>query len=267
MYAYPQHAETTRTRFPLLARRCGWLALLLVVLAVPARAEPLTFLARAGYAPYSFDNNGQPRGIDCEVFLELARRMDMDVNIRFLPQAKIPEVLQRGDVHGVVALHKLPEMTSTLVYALRQPLRVSEYDIFYHGGAPLKYLGVASLNGKRLALPQGVPLPESLEQTAPGAEILPVTAEPDGVRLLLQRKVDAFVGQTRATFDLLGEMGMTSTVRAVGTTFSTAPVYMAVASNSSVERPEDLARLLELMLGDMLVDGTYRKIQSRYIVN
>jgi len=231
-------------------------------------AEPLLFLAEAGYAPYSFANGEQPRGIDCEIVQELARRLDLDVNFKFLPRARMLDELRQGRAQGVVALGYIPELSPLLAYARKQPLRVNQYDLFSHGADRLNYQSPLSLTGKTIALPQGVPLPEELQRSASEEQfkVLRAPAEADCIRLLLMRQVDAFVGQAEATFNLLGKMGMTSTIIAAGTTIARDTSYLAVARNAGVNKPEALARLMELVLAEMLADGAYREIQRRYLV-
>jgi polar amino acid transport system substrate-binding protein len=247
------------------------LALLLALAlpsARPAQAEPLRFLAEAGYAPYSFAFGDEARGIDCELFQELARRLSLDAVIELAPRDRMIDMLRNGEADGAVALGYQSELVPTLLFARRQAMRSNSYDLFSHVARRVAYDGPASLAGKRIALPMGVdPGRDFAVAEAQGVfQTLRAPGESGCVRLLLMNQVDAFVGQTEASYDMLTKMGMTSTILAAKQNVGRDSSYVAVARDIRGHKPEDLVRLMELVLGDMLADGTYRKIKARYLL-
>ncbi|MGE4290824.1 MAG: substrate-binding periplasmic protein [Desulfovibrio sp.] len=233
-----------------------------------AQADPLRFLAEAGYAPYSFAYGDQARGIDCELFQELARRLDLEVVIELFPRSRMLSMIKNGEADGVVAMNYLPELADRFVFARRQAIRSNSYDLFSRSGQRVEYQGPESLAKLRIALPEGVhPSPKFDEAEKQGVfQSVRVPGESDCVRLLLMDQTDAFVGQTEATYNLLTKMGMTSTILAARNSVGRDSSYVAVSSGLLGQKPENLVRLMELVLGDMLADGTYRKIVARYLL-
>ncbi|MEF2145940.1 MAG: transporter substrate-binding domain-containing protein [Desulfovibrionaceae bacterium] len=241
--------------------------MLLAALALPAQAESLLFVTEAGYAPYSFDGDGAVRGLDVELFRELAKRLELDVRVETRPRAEMLRMLERGECHGAFALGFTLQREGFAVFARKQPLHVNSYDLFSSTGRRLAYAGPESLADRRVALPEGVVLEPELAEAALRGVVSFRTCldEAEAVRLLLQGEVEAFVGQTRATYDLLTKMGMTSTVVASGRKLGHDGGYVALSRRAGWENPEAMARLMELLLSDMVVDGTYRKVEARYI--
>lgn len=239
-----------------------------VATARNADAVTLHFLAEAGYAPYSFAYGEDARGIDCEIFMELARRLELNVTIDLRPRAEMLRMLRNGEADGAVALQRLPILAERVVYASRQALRVNSYDLFSHVGKRIDYQGPESLANVRIAMPEGVYPDRKLDAAEKQGmfEVVRAPGESDCVRLLLMNQADAFVGQTEATYDMLTKMGMTSTILASPQSIGRDSSYIAISKTAAVKSPEDMARLMEFALADMLVDGTYRAIQRRYLL-
>lgn len=261
-----------RTRLSRASARLWFVLLLapfsLASLSSAAGAQPLRFLAEAGYAPYSFAYGDQARGIDCELFQELARRLSLDAVVELHPREELLALLERGEADGAVALNYRPELADRLVFARRQAMRVNTYDLFSHAGHRIDYQGPESLAGLRVALPQDANPGDGFQKAADQGLFTLVRAPGESacVRLLLMNQADVMVGQTEASYDLLSKMGMTSTILSAGKNVGRDASYVAVSRGLKSRDAEDLARLMELVLKDMLADGTYRKIRKRYLL-
>ena len=65
------------------------------------------------YPPFTYyDKNTQVRGIDIELFKEVANRLDTEINITLVPFKRLFKITRKGDSVGSFALFKTPERES-----------------------------------------------------------------------------------------------------------------------------------------------------------
>ena len=85
--------------------RLFWI-LLLACLSPLAQAERLR-LVSDDWAPYVYQQNGQPRGIDYEVTTQVFKRLGVEVEWQFLPWKRCLAMIEQGLADGIVDIFQI----------------------------------------------------------------------------------------------------------------------------------------------------------------
>jgi len=111
---------------PLVAR-LFWI-LLLACLSPLALGERLR-LVSDDWAPYIYQHDGQPRGIDYEVTTEVLKRLGVEVEWQFLPWKRCLAMIEQGLADGILDIFQSETRRPYLVYA-PEPLSEVEFVLF-----------------------------------------------------------------------------------------------------------------------------------------
>jgi polar amino acid transport system substrate-binding protein len=243
-------------RSPALARGSGAL-------------RPLYLVGDESYAPYSYRDAGEARGIDVEVVGEMARRLGLELRLELVSRARLRELLASGECDGAFALRPTRENLALAQLLRSAPLHAGSYSAFIKTSERFSIAGLEDLRGKDVGVLEAQDLGREFAALArEGAfRVLEFADESRAVGALLRGQVEVFLGQTQAVQLLLAKGGMSGTIQAEGPPLVRAGgEYLGLSLNSDYPEKEALARLMELALRDMLADGTYRRIVHRYIL-
>lgn len=246
--------------------------ILLAVLAFVSMAhaqDGLLVVAEKNFAPYSFQYDTELRGIDYEIFREAAARLEVAVRVKLVDRAEMLEMLEQGTCDGALAVSLTEDTKKTAIFSRSVPLHLESTSVFVKAVDRFAIKSVADLDGLRVgAVEQYQPDGELADMIESGAvELLREKTVSDCVKLLFQGRIDAFLGNTEPTFFLLKKMGMLSTIAQVRKPVSKGQgAYLAFSKKAMGQGGEDLAKLFELALEGMLVDGSYREIERRYVL-
>ena len=80
--------------------------LFVIISHTPVNARPLTLVADDDFAPFSFlDASGHAAGIDIDIIKEMAKRIDLKIDIELMPWKTLLSVIQSGARDGGMALY------------------------------------------------------------------------------------------------------------------------------------------------------------------
>ena len=82
-------------------------SLLLACLSPLAQGERLRIVSD-DWAPYIYQDNGQPRGMHYEISREVFKRLGLDVQWIFLPWKRCLAMAEQGLADGVMGVFKVP---------------------------------------------------------------------------------------------------------------------------------------------------------------
>ncbi len=119
-------------------------AILLCTLAWTARAEPLRIVTEA-WAPYIYEEQGQPSGLDYETSAEVLRRLGVEVEWQFLPWKRCLLALEQGHADGILDIFRIPEREASMLF-VEEPLSEVEFVLFYAKSRPYAYRSLDDLH-------------------------------------------------------------------------------------------------------------------------
>ncbi|GLH34832.1 transporter substrate-binding domain-containing protein [Pseudomonas sp. TWI672] len=102
--------------------------LLLACLSPMAQAERLR-LVTDDWAPYVYQHNGQPKGIDYEVTTEVFRRLGVELEWEFMPWKRCLAMIEQGQADGVMDIFKVDSRQAYMVYPL-EPMSDVEFVLY-----------------------------------------------------------------------------------------------------------------------------------------
>src|SRR5690349_16593441 len=107
--------------------RLFWI-LLLACLSPLALGERLR-LVTDDWAPYVYQQDGQPRGIDYEVTTQVFQRLGVEVEWQFLPWKRCLAMIEQGLADGIMDIFQAESRQPYLVYA-PEPMSEVEFVLF-----------------------------------------------------------------------------------------------------------------------------------------
>ncbi|WP_449430851.1 substrate-binding periplasmic protein [Pseudomonas putida] len=102
--------------------------LLLACLSPLALGERLR-LVTDDWAPYVYEDKGQPRGIDYEVTTEVFKRLGVEVQWQFLPWKRCLAMVEQGLADGVMDIFQIDSRKGYMVYP-NEPMSYVEFVLF-----------------------------------------------------------------------------------------------------------------------------------------
>jgi polar amino acid transport system substrate-binding protein len=252
-----------RSRFPLLIAA---ILLAMMSFASPSFADSTlqtvksrgTLIAgvRFDSPPYgSVDANGKNVGIDIDIANEIARRLGVKLQLaQVTAQSRIP-TLNSGKIDVLIAdlthtreREKAIDFTETYIQdgvsvmvrkngAIRQP---------------------SDLNGKSVSFVQGSTADAALKKAAPQAKVTVYQEYPQAFLAFQQGLTDAFLSDAL----ILGQYVKSdpANLEVLGTYMTPEPIAMGLRKNDS-----DWRDALNGVLQDMVADGTWSKIVTKYV--
>ncbi|HSC83941.1 MAG TPA: transporter substrate-binding domain-containing protein [Pseudomonas sp.] len=112
-------------------------AAMLLCLAFSARAEPLRIVTEA-WAPYVYEENGQPAGLDYEISREVLRRLKVDVQWQFMPWKRCLLEFEQGKADAILDIFHLAEREPYMLF-VEEPLSDVQFVLFYARNRPYPY--------------------------------------------------------------------------------------------------------------------------------
>ncbi len=164
--------------------------MMLGLLFLSAQAEKIVFVAMS-YAPYCYlDENNKVVGTCASIVDKVAKRVDLDMEIRILPWEECMKKGKDGSVDGIVMLFRRPEREPFFHYP-KFSIAMKQYVIFtspnYQGK---KITKVDDLAGLKVGLINGIAYPKDVLEYDKYEKVFANNQE-EIMELLAAEKVDA----------------------------------------------------------------------------
>jgi polar amino acid transport system substrate-binding protein len=250
-------------------KKCLFVCLFLLFAATARAESPLQFLADRDFAPYSMVIDGEPTGIDVDVFNEAARRAGLELNIQTQPLETVLERLKNGSCDGALTLFRSPDRERYALFMEATPVHYSDYVLFTKVGGRFPFNSYDDLAGKVIGMVVGLDLgPEFAAARAKGDMLVKEYQDQRAIMAgLLGGEIDAFAGNIDVTYYRLKAMGMTSSVVYLDRKLLTGkPSYAVLSRAAKREDKAEIIQALERALDQMSKDGTYNAIARRYLL-
>ncbi|MFD2643877.1 substrate-binding periplasmic protein [Pseudomonas japonica] len=233
---------------------------LLSCMSLLARAEQLRIVTDP-WAPYVYEENGEPKGIDYEVTAEVFRRLGIEVRWEFMPWRRCLLMLEQGLADGVMDIFQTSQRDSQLFYP-SEPLSHVEFVLYQANARPHAVDDLEDLRGLNVGTSPGYNYGEAfLESPLFRREAAP-TQEANFGKLLLGR-IDLLITDRRVGQFMVNQLGLQGQVSELPLVVSRQAQYLAVRRNAGMDL---LAQRFAAELRRFKREPAYAELQARYHV-
>ena len=241
---------------PLIAR-LFWI-LLLACLSPLALGERLR-LVTDDWAPYVYQHNGQPRGIDYEVASEVFARLGVEVEWQFMPWKRCLAMAEQGLADGILDIFQTDARQPYLVYGA-EPMSEVEFVLFQHRSRRHAVTRLDDLAGLTIGTSPGYAYGQAFAEAPHFKREAAPTHEANFGKLMLGR-VDLTITDRRVGHFLLHQLGLQQQVEQLPLVISRQAQYLGL-----VRKPgrEALAVAFAEELQRFKQEPAYAAISNRY---
>lgn len=232
--------------------------LLLSCMSLLARAEQLRIVTDP-WAPYVYEENGQPKGIDYEVTAEVFKRLGVDVRWEFMPWKRCMLMVEQGLADGVIDIFQ-NELRSTQLYYPSEPLSVVEFVLFQANDRPHDIKSLDDLRNLTVGTSAGYDYgPGFLQSTLFQREAAPTQEANFGK--LLRGRIDLLITDRRVGRYMLAQLGLGQQISELPLVVIRQKQYLAVRKNAGMDL---LAQRFAAELRRFKQEPAYAELQARY---
>jgi polar amino acid transport system substrate-binding protein len=245
------------------------LAALLMVASCTHAAESPTTLRLAtvdNFPPFSYMESGNLTGIDIDLVYEMARRINISVQIQTYPWARVMGSVKSGEFDGAFAAFETAERQAFCLYV--GVLHVEEFYLFVRKDNAFAYTQIPDLYGKRVGIDRGVYVGEAFERAVNDGRITLEEVNDMGminIRKLNAGRIDAVIGDLGVMNYHLKLLGLEQRIVALQPIREPTPAYLVLSKASKLKNKVELQDRMRKALHDMWNDGTYHLIYNRHV--
>ncbi len=221
------------------------------------------------FIPFSFEADGEIRGIDCDIIREMARRMGIRIEITLVPWKRLIEMTRAGLCDGAFSLFQTPERQEFALFADAQPIHESTFYFFVRKGEEFPFVHISDLSGKIIGLNRGFTISEVFDQAARERKFIVEEVEgiEPNIRKLMAGRIDTFV----ANYDVLRYNPLGRRLLGNEILFLPRPAlekrgaYLVLSRKGSIKEKAGFIQRIDKTLKSMQEDGSYAKIYEKYL--
>jgi polar amino acid transport system substrate-binding protein len=243
---------------PLFQRQL-YAAALLLCLAVTARAEPLRIVTEA-WAPYVYEVNGQPTGLDYEISAEVLRRLGVEVEWQFLPWKRCLLAFEQGQADGILDIFRIAEREPQMLF-VDEPLSDVEFVLFYARQRPYPYRSLDDLRDLLIGTSPGYWYNDQAFRDSRLFSREEAPSHEANLGKLVRQRVDLVVNDRRAGMYLAARMGLGAQLGYNRKAVGEDRLYLAL------RRTPELTALAERFASELRRfkrEPAYARLQARY---
>jgi len=176
------------------------------------------------FPPFEYLEGNEYKGFNVDLVYSLALNLGMEVELRPMLWEDARKALEEGQVDAIQGMLYTPERAAT--YSFSRPF-LQSYSIIF---IPADRQGISSVNdlkGLKVAVQKGDVSYDYLS-VLPEITIVATGTQEEGLKLLLEGQVDAFVGNKWVGLFNLRKMGADGRIKTVGDPLFPSPYCMAV---------------------------------------
>lgn len=227
----------------------------------------LNFGAADNFIPYTWNDNGQAKGIDVDVVQEMCRRVNLTCNIEFLPWKRVMLNTKSGMKDGALSALRKAER-EVFAHYLQYPIHFSTYNIFVKRGHEFEFNRVEDLYGKTIGKNLGWATGDEFDEAVAQGKIDVEEVKDVTLNLLklTKNRIQGYIGQTTQTLAKLIELGISREIVYLPYPFlKPSPVYLIISKAANISNKAMIIKEMNLALKDMYDDGTIDKINQKYL--
>lgn len=235
---------------------------------VVPRGVALNLSTITEFKPFIWQENGEAKGIDADIVMELCRRTGIRCLIDFYPWKRVLSQIETGFSHGGFTGFRTPEREKFAVF-LDHPLHFSTYSIYVKSGQEFNYAGISDLYGKTVGVVRGFVIsPEFTEAVEQGRiRIQEADSVDQNIRKLLAGgRLDAVIANHHKMQIKVAEMQAACDLSCLPTpVVPPRPAYLMISRKWDDPGKAHLIMHMNAALKSMYDDGTIDRINANYL--
>ncbi|MFC1884246.1 substrate-binding periplasmic protein [Thermodesulfobacteriota bacterium] len=232
-------------------------------------SEKLRFAAVENVPPFTFEENGEIKGISIEIFKEIRKRMGFRSSIRALPFKRLLFYLKSGRLDGAIQIYYKKSREEFLIYS-EVPGYWSAHHVFIRRGDDGRFptQTLQDLFGKRVAKEKGFFVTEEFQKAVDQGKITLDEAQNTKLNLtkLVNGRMDCYVSNYHIALYNIGKFGFQNKI--VPLTKPLAPkkgTFMAISKKAErIPNKAEFMAEFSRVLKEIHSDGTLESIQNKY---
>ena len=259
------HASRTRTlfpeqtppfsAFPMLTALLVALWVLLSGTSATAAPREVVYAFDEDYPPYTYLEEGRPRGFDIDVLEAVLQGRDVKLVLKPMQWEKAQKDLDTGKVHVTSGMKKTGERKDRYLFP-NLPLTEFKVSLFTTAGKPWRI--PADLKNHKAATQKGSLYVGLAEEK--GIKTVLFDTETSALLALSKGEAEAFIGSEKTAFYNMKKHGLKN-IHPLSTPVMVSSLYYAVRKTD-----RELLSWLNEGLFRIRTDGTYEKIYRRWFV-
>lgn len=235
------------------------LVALFACLGLTVRAEPLRIVSEP-WAPYIYEEDGQPRGLDFEASAIVFQRLGIEVQWTLMPWRRCLQELESGQADAVLDIFQTREREVQMVFP-GEPLSEVEFVLFYARQRPYPFQRLADLQGLKIGVSPGYWYPDQAFRTSQLFIRESAPTHEANLGKLVRDRVDLVVNDRRAGQFLVRQMGLEAQIGQHPKVIGRDRLYLAFRRQSHLE---DLAERFGETLRRFKQEPEYARLVARY---
>lgn len=232
--------------------------LLLSCMSLLARAEQLRIVTDP-WAPYVYEENGEPKGIDYEVTAEVFKRLGVDVRWEFMPWKRCMLMVDQGLADGVIDIFQ-SELRNSQLYFPNEPLSEVEFVLFQANHRPHDIKHLDDLRDLTVGTTAGYDYGADFLQSPLFRREAAPTQEANFGKLVRGR-IDLLITDRRVGRYVIAQLGLGDQVSELPLVIHRQKQYLAVRRNAGMDL---LAQRFAAELRRFKQEPAYARLQERY---
>ncbi|AIR88378.1 substrate-binding periplasmic protein [Pseudomonas cremoricolorata] len=232
---------------------------LLICLSPLAQAERLRIVSD-DWAPYIYQDNGQPQGLHFEVASEVFKRLGVEVDWVFMPWKRCLAMVEQGQADGILGLFKLPEREAFVLFP-HEPLSQVDFILFQSRARPHSVRTLDDLNGLTVGTSPGYNYSAEFNE-AQGFRREPAPTHIANFGKLALGRIDLLVTDRHVGEYLLHKLHLDEQIEALPLLIDSKPQYLGLTRKPGREQ---LAQAFAEVLQHFKQEPAYEAIVQRYV--
>ncbi|MVV47594.1 amino acid ABC transporter substrate-binding protein [Pseudomonas sp. PB120] len=211
------------------------------------------------WAPYVYEENGKPLGLDYETTAIVFKRLGIEVEWQFLPWKRCLSMLEQGQADGALDIFHTDERDATLLYPI-EPLSEVEFVMFYANERPHPFRTLDDLRGLTIGTSPGYQYSKDFSESKLFTHEPAPTHEANFGKLVRGR-IDLLITDRRVGQHLLDELNIRDKITENPTVISHQSQYLAVRRNAGMDL---LVQRFGAELKRFKREPAYAELSARY---
>lgn len=230
-------------------------------------SDTLVFSAVGDIVPIAFEENGEKKGLCYDLFLEVKKRLNLDMRIDFHPFKRMLKYLREGTIDGTIGIYYKADRKEYLIFS-DNPIYWVRYSIFVEKGKEFDFAGIEDLYGKKVGIQSGWFVSSRFDEAVSEGKILveETTENESNLRKLHEGRIDAFIGNYYISMHTLKRLSLQENIVALPNPVKKQKgVYWAISkkANNIADKSEFIDRVNKA-IDNIRNDGTLDALKTKY---
>ncbi len=214
------------------------------------------------FPPYGIKKGQELVGIEIEILQEIGRRLNIDIDIKIFPWARLLVEMEKGNLDCMFGAFKTEDRLQFMDYT-NVPIHVSSLVFYVHKERPIQYKMMDDLKGLKIGLVRGFKTSPAFDQYKEKKwfEIAETTEVDQSFKMLELKRVDAVLYNHHVGAYILKNLELDDII-ALPTPLISRAAYITFSKKKKLSF---LIPKLDGVLFEIFADGTYQNILRKYI--